>query len=152
MKRTISLVLLTALLISVFPLNCFAASVDEEIVVTYLEDGSYIVETIYISQTRASGAKTGSKEAVYYDSNGSAEWKAVLTGTFSYTGSTATCTASSCSVTIYNSNWYVVSKTASKSGNIASADVTMGKKLLGVTVTKVTDSITLTCDKNGNLS
>ena len=151
MKRTIIFILLAALVISVFPMNCFATETEESIV-TYFDDGSYIVETIRVVQSRASGTVSGSKEKTYYNDAGVAGWKAVLTGTFTYTGSSATCTAANCNVTIYDSNWYVVSKSASKSGNTAYGNVTMGKKLLGVTVSEVPASLSLKCDGNGNLS
>ena len=104
------------------------------------------------SASRSSGTKSGRATYNYYDSNGARGWTAVLNGTFTYTGSSATCTASNCNITIYDSAWYTVSKSASKSGNSATAAVTMGKKLLGVTVTRVPVDLILTCDANGNLS
>lgn len=149
MKRIISLFVLSLFLIALFPLNTFAV---EEKIVSYFDDGSYIVERIYTASSRASGTKTGLKEHTYYDGNGNADWTATLSGTFTYTGNSSTCTAASCNVTIYDSAWYVVSKSASKSGNTANASVTMGEKLLGVTVTKVPTSLSLKCDANGNLS
>ena len=151
MKRIICLALLAVMLVSVLPINTYAVNI-EEIGITYFEDGSYMTETIYTIQSRASGTITGSKEKNYYDESGSLDWKAVLTGTFGYTGSSAVCTASSCNVTIYDSAWYTISKSATKSSNSAFASVTMGYKVLGVTVNQVPVSITLTCDKNGNLS
>lgn len=138
------------MLISVVPVH--GQAVEQEVNVIHFDDGSYIVETIDIAQSRASGTKTGTKSQTYYGSAGDSEWKAVLTGTFTYTGSSATCTSSSVDVTIYDSAWYVISKSASKSGNSANASVTMGEKLLGVTVTKVPTELSLQCDVNGNLS
>ena len=55
-------------------------------------------------------------------------------------------------VTIYDSSWYTVSKSASKSGNTATGSVIMGDTANGVTVKRVPVSLTLTCDANGNLS
>ena len=133
------------------PVNCYADTLVETNI-TYYEDGSYLVETIESTCTRASGTKTGAKNQTYYGSSGSAEWKVTLSGTFTYTGSTSSCTASSVSVTIYNSDWYTISKSASKSGNTASAFVTMGYKVLGITTNKVNATPTLVCDANGNLS
>ena len=152
MKRFATFALLAALLVAVIPITCFAESADEQTVITYFDDGSYIDEKISVVQSRASGTTSGTKDATYYGSGGSAEWKATLTGTFTYTGSSATCTASSISVTIYDSDWYTSSKSASKSGNSANGSVTMGKKLLGVTVSTVSKDVTLKCDANGNLS
>lgn len=147
MKRVISCLLVVLLIASAVPL---AAAKDNNSV--YFDDGSYITIDISVVKSRAAGSVSGSKTYTYHDSDGTSAWKAVLSGTFSYTGSTSTCTASSCNVTIYDSAWYTVSKSASKSGNSATAAVTMGKKLLGVTITKVPVNMVLTCDANGNLS
>ena len=89
---------------------------------------------------------------VYKDNSGNEQWRAVLTGRFTYDGNTATCTSSSCSVTVVNDAWYVVSKSTSKSGNSALGDLTMGRKFLGITIEKKTINMKLTCDKNGTLS
>ena len=132
MKRSACSILAMLLLVSALSMNCYAIDDKSEIYNTiHFDDGSYLTECIYITQTRSSGT---------------------VSGTFSYTGSSATCTASSCDVTIYDSAWYIVSKSASKSGNKATASVTMGYKALGVTVNKVPISMSLSCDANGNLS
>lgn len=150
MKKLVSYVILVAILLSVFTIGCFAEEMKENI--TYLENGSYIIDTIVLFKGRASGSISGSRTKSYYDANGNLDWKAVLNGSFTYTGSSATCTSSSVSVTVYDSAWYTIFKTASKSGNTASASVTMGCKELGITVDRVTIPISLTCDKDGNLS
>ena len=150
MKKVVSCLILVAIMVSVFALSCFAAEVENN--VTYFEDGSYIIDTIEMSGGRASGSIQGTRTKSYYDNSGNLDWKAVLTGTFTYNGTSATCTSSSVSVTIYDSSWYTISKSATKSANVASASVTMGCKILGVTYNKVTTPITLTCDANGNLS
>lgn len=151
MKQITALILAAICLFTMLPVNAGASDYSETYV-TYFEDGSFLVETIEIGHARASGMKNGTKTQTYYGSAGDAEWKVVLYGSFSYTGSDAICTASSVSVTVYNSDWYIVSKSATKSGATASASVTMGYKLLGVTTKKVVATPTLTCDVNGNLS
>ena len=117
-----------------------------------MDDGSYLTISLLIIQTRASGTKTATKTYQYTDSDGNIAWKAVLKGTFTYTGTNATCTSSACNVSIFDSSWYTISKWAGKSGGAATAELTMGLKLLGVTVKKVPLSMTLICDANGNLS
>lgn len=144
--------LLVLLLAFAFPVSAMAAPTQAAPEVIYFEDGSYITVSLSEAQTRASGTKSGNKTYRYYDSNDVELWRAVLTGTFTYTGSSATCTASSCNVTISNSAWYVVSKTATKSGNKALADLTMGKKVLGITISKKSVSMQLACSANGTLS
>jgi len=154
MKRFLSMALVSVLLVVAFlPINTYASTstqADENII--YFEDGSYITIELTCAETRASGTKTGSKTYRFNNSNGVEQWRAVLRGTFSYTGSSATCTAASCDVTISNSSFYVVSKDVSKSGNAALCELVMGKKLLGITVSKDTINMQITCDANGNLS
>ena len=135
------------------PCAAFAAetvAVNEDVV--YFEDGSYIVTIAEEIVSRASGIKTQTKSRTYYDSNDVAEWKITLTGIFSYNGSSATCTESTCSVDVYASNWYLISKTAEKSSNIASCTVTLGKTFLGITISKPVHTLTIVCDKDGNFT
>ena len=153
MKRCFSAILAILLLVCLLPCNTLAAeptTANESI--EYYADGSYLVTTITESVSRASGTKTQSKAQSYYDSSDNLEWKITLTGTFTYNGTSATCTSASCNVDVYASNWYLISKSASKSGNTASSDVTMGQKLLGITISKPNYTMTLTCDKDGNFS
>lgn len=148
MKRLICSLLIAYLIISVLPF-CSAASENDRI---YFDDGSYITIEISSFQTRAAGTVSGSKTYTFYDSDDTLAWNAVLRGTFSYTGSLATCSSATCDVTIYDSAWYTISKSAGKSGNTANASVTMGYKVLGITVNKVPINMSLSCDANGNLS
>lgn len=152
MKRFVCIVLIAVLMILAVPMNCLAAEAESEIIIARFEDGSYITETIETSPTRASGTKTGSKVDTYYSGSGKTLWKVTLTGTFTYTGTSATCTNSSVATSVSDSAWYTVSKSASKSGSTAYGSATMGEKVLGVTVSKVPVSLSLTCDANGNLS
>lgn len=149
MKRAFSVLLVVILLVSALPVVGNAAETVETL---YFDDGSFMTIEVVYSPARATWSVTGNKQYTYYDSNSVSQWKAVLTGTFTYTGSSSTCTASSVDVTIYDSSWYVVSKSASKSGNTATGSVVMGEKAGGITVTRVPVSLTLKCDANGNLS
>lgn len=152
-RRILSIFLLAILLAGVLPFNAYAAEpAQTEETVTYFEDGSYLVTTVSENGSRASGTKTGYKNKYYYNDSGELLWQATLSATFTYNGSSATCTAANCSVSINDSSWYVVTKSASRSGNTATAVLTMGKTAMGVTTTKSTYTITLSCDANGNLS
>lgn len=148
MKRALCCVLVVMLLTGIFPVCGHAA----EIETIHFEDGSYATIEITNSGVRASGSKSGSKNYTYYNGDSVKQWQATLTGSFTYTGSSATCTSSDINVTIYNSNCYVVSQNAGKSGDAAKGSATVGLKVLGVTVEKNSASLTLTCDANGNLS
>lgn len=149
MKRVFSFILAAFVLVSVLPVSGNAAEKTVETI--YYDDGSYMTVEVIYSPLRATWSVTGNKQYTYYESNSVPQWKAVLTGTFAYTGSSASCTESSVDVTIYNSAWYIGSKLASKSGNTAKASVTMKRTHNDVNAT-VPVSLTLTCDANGNLS
>lgn len=152
-KSILKKFLLTLLILTMLPMSVFAAdspTVNEQII--YFENGSYITIELTKTETRALNLITGNKTYTFRNSEGTEAWRAVLTGTFSYNGSSATCTVSTCDVTITNTNWYVISKTASKSGNIARSSLTMGRRFAGITVDELDVNLKLTCDANGNLS
>lgn len=150
-KGCISVFLLLVMLLVMLPVRAEAAQIVET-EIEYLPDGGYIETVVTESVSRASGTKTGTKVKRQVDADGNEQWAIQLQGTFSYNGTSASCTNAVCNVTVSASNWYVVSKTAGKSGAVATADVTMGRKVLGITVAKNQYALTLTCDKNGNLS
>ena len=151
-KRFLSLFLAIALIISALSMECFAATDSSRKEIRYLEDGGYIVTTIEESMTRATNTKTGTKRDSKYNSDGTLEWQIILRGVFTYTGTTSTCTESTIAVNIYASNYSEVSRSATKSGNTAYGSATISRKVLGVTIATDTYPLTLTCDKNGNLS
>ena len=91
--------------------------------------------------------KNRKKTATFYNSDNVAQWSATLKGTFTYNGSSATCTASSITHKIYSSNWKTASASTTKSGNKATA-----KRYLIVPVQTVEKTITLTCSASGVLS
>ena len=149
MKRFISLVMLVIVIAGIIPITVGAEENGAEII--RFDDGSYMIVEMVSGKTRSSKSVTGSKKYTYYNSDDVSQWNAVLTGSFNYNGTSATCSSSSVDVTIFDSGWYVVSKYASKSGNTATASVTMGWRYDGSTI-KVPASLSLKCDKNGNLS
>lgn len=153
MRRIITWVALLCMVVTIFPISAaYAAQTDEVEDIIYFENGDYVVITQQTISTHATGTKTVSKTHTYRNSDGDDLWAGKLTATFTYTGTSATCTAASCSVTIYSGSWYTVSKTASKSGNTATANITMAYKSMGVVVSRENCIIKLTCDKNGNIS
>lgn len=149
MKRFISAIVAVILMVSVFPSPALASENTE---IVYFEDGSYMTIEIFSLQGRTSEQVSGSKQYTRYGDSGTALWRAVLRGNFLCTGTTATCTYSACDVTIYDSAWYTISKSPAMLGNQATCALTMGRKVLGITVSRVPVNMTLTCDANGNLS
>ena len=136
------------------PLSVSAVEITEETDnVIKFDDGSYITITIQESASRASYVKTGSKTYTYYGANGNLQWEAVLSCSFLYDGTTSSCTGGICQVTVFDDDWYEYSNSTSRSGATATTELTMGLRgILGITVKKYSCTITLTCDKNGNLS
>lgn len=119
--------------------------------VEYFEDGSYIVTELTESTITTFAAKTvsSSKSSHFYESDNSKAWTVTLNATFSYTGSSATCTKATTSSTIYNSAWKVTSAVASKSGNKATGTFTVKKYVLGIPVKTVNKTLTITCSNTG---
>lgn len=157
MKKNIlvSIILSLAVIVSCFSMPVYAA--EEKTVSSttteYFDDGSYLVTTITeeANNSRAT-TKTASKTATYKNSDGDILWTYKVTGTFSYTGSSSTCTAVSDSYTISNDNWHMDSHSTSRSGNTAYGTVTMKRKFLGITTSTVSKDLTLTCSATGVLS
>lgn len=138
----------------VFP--CAAAAeivpVDKEAEILALADGGYIAITREEYIALAANTKSGSATYTRNSNSGSTLWIATLTGTFTYNGVTSTCTDADLVISISDNSYYTVSQSVNKSGNTATASFTIGYKVLGVTYKTESYTITLSCDKNGNLS
>ena len=96
--------------------------------------------------------KNATKTTTYKNSNGESLWYAKVTASFYYDGSTSSCTSSSASGGSYVSTWKILSKSSSRTGNVGSATVTAGSYYVGILIGTITETVTLACDKNGNLS
>lgn len=157
MKKNIfvSIVLSLAVLISCFSMSVYAAEENNvtSTSIEYFDDGSYTVITITeeASNSRAS-TKTGSKTASHKSSDGDVLWTYTITGTFTYNGSSSTCTAVSDSYTIFDDHWHMDSHSTWRSGNTAYGTVTMKRKFLGITTKTVSHDLQLTCSATGVLS
>ena len=152
MRKVVSLLCAIILMVGLHPVIAQAAVKTEDQHIITFEDGSYLEIVVDECATRAINTKNGYKTYTFYDSSDDLKWQAKLNATFTYNGTTSSCTSASCTVTIYDSKWYEISNTTSRSGNTATTQLTMGRKFLGITVSKPEYTITLTCDKNGNLS
>ena len=122
-------------------------------IVRMFDDSSQLLEEmqpVVIAQTR--DRVTAQRAYHHRNSSGTILWTATVTGTFTYNGSTSSCTSASYSTQVNNSTWSEQSGNAYPSGNTAIADVVMMRKLLFIVVETVPVTVSLTCDKNGNLS
>ena len=154
--------LLTALVLSLaFISGCLSFPVAAQNTITdysyteyeYFDDGSYLATTVtvYAGISRSS-TKSGSKTTTYNDSTGAVVWSYTVNGTFTYTGSSATCTYVSDTYSVNSSNWSVISHSCSKSANNAVGTATAKCSVSGVIKNTVPLSVTLTCSPTGVLS
>lgn len=153
MKRFCALLICLIVLSNLPVLHAAATSFseDEQIVLSQsfedLGNGCYFIETIYVPAIQSySNTKTGTKTAQYIAS-GTTIYTISVTGTFTYDGSTSNATSASGSIVTYVDGVTINSRRAYTSGSsaIATGSVTYN----GATLQK---TVTLTCDKNGNLS
>ncbi|MBR4021626.1 MAG: hypothetical protein IKI94_03355 [Ruminococcus sp.] len=156
MKKNIfmSLFVTFIMVISCFAMPASAISDDYVLstVYEYFEDGSYSVTTITEYSNLRANTKTASKTYTHKTSDNDVLWSYKITGTFSYTGSSSSCTSVSDSYTISNDNWHMSSHSCSKSGNTAYGTVTMKYKILGITTNTISKDLSLTCSATGTLS
>ena len=153
MKKILASLLLMLVIFSPIEICGLDSNTSESIYYKYLEDGSYYEITISENtMTRASSTKTATKRAKYVNSSNVTVWEISVTGTFTYNGTSSTCTASSVAAKSYSTNWKITSQSASKSENKAIAKATAKYYYDGSLVTTASKTVTLTCDKNGNLS
>lgn len=155
MKKTVSILLSLALVLSLFPMHVFAA---DEVPATNstrtdFEDGSYCITTITEEESEmqtyaTSSSKTGTKSSRFYNSNGELQFTVLVKGTFTYNGSTATATYANYGYSISNTDWTFSSGKASRSGATATAQCTFRLTALY----SKTLSVSLTCSPSGVLS
>lgn len=149
-KRILSMLFAMLMMITLFPVSTSATQIENDVIV--LDNGDYIEIAVEYISCRAANSRIGNKYLTYYDSTDTVEWEAKLNASFTYDGATSSCISASCTVTVYDSRWYEISNTTTRSGGTATTALTMGRKLLGITISKPEYTITLTCDKDGNLS
>ena len=152
-KKYVSFIMVFVLMLAMLPISGYATSgvIIKEETITY-DDGSTLTITVFESPARSTNTKSGSSVCIKHDTNGNELWRCVLNATFTYDGTTSKATTASSTFTTSSSNWYKDTLYTYRAGNTAYADLTVGQKFLGITVDTVRYTITLTCDKDGNLS
>lgn len=165
MKKFISLCLVFVLtIISVGVVSCEAVAADNytETIIEELDNG-YYVETVIeyittpmsvqqsIQSTQATSTVTATKTSYYKNSNDEVMWSVSATGTFTYNGSSSTCTSCSHSATAYGSTWSIKRAGSFRSGNTATAYATATHTFLGISA-DYTISVDISCSANGTIS
>lgn len=116
-----------------------------------LDGSAFTQETTYTVQPN--GAKIGQTTYEFRRSDGAPLWQITVTATFTYNASGGRCVyVYTPSVVVYDSDWCVVSRSAARDGDTATGNITMGRKLLSGSISELPVTLTLSCDKNGNLS
>ena len=151
MKKLITLLLAAACILSL-SVPAMAHGAEDRMI--HYDDGSYLViSTMEMPETRAGNTTGGSTKATYYNSDHVLQWTVTLYGSFTYNGSSSTCTKASINVTISGSDgWSCTSKTADSSGSSAVGSATIIRTVSGEVVSTRTVLLQLTCDRNGKLS
>lgn len=94
---------------------------------------------------------TKTKYANYYSSEGEPLWSVYLTAEFTYNGRKAVCTSSSVHHTTIDHDWKLIYSSHSEDGNTAVGNFVMKQYKLGVPLKEIEKTLTLVCDKNGNV-
>ncbi len=105
-------------------------------IIAFLKTQKTVTETKYVS---------------YYSSEGELLWIASLTAEFTYNGKSSLCESAKTKCYIYDSDWTVLSKECSKDGNTATAHFKVRQHKLGVPLKVIEKTVTVTCDKDGNI-
>ncbi len=141
---------LTLVLMLILPTNINA--LEENYNTTYYENGYYYEISISVTNSVARSAKEGSKTIYCKNSAGKTMWSLTVKGTFTYNGSTSSCTSASASTSITDATWKITNKSSSKSGNTAKATATAICYLNGNPINSATKTVNLKCSASGKLS
>ena len=174
MKRISAFLLVIIVFVGIFSVSAYAeakiSNISTCVVISeqteVFKDGCSVVITVrekiqsaedaaYLSNTMKSGIRTksGSKMYSLRDQNSNVILEFTVNGTFEVNpGVSSVCTAASYSINIINSSWHNTSASAYASGNQAIGEAEFCKKILFVVTQEESCTVTLTCDKNGNLS
>lgn len=118
---------------------------------TVIEDEPYL-RSASLKAASSVTTKSKSKTTYYKNSSGQVMWYVKVTGVFKYGNGSATCTSSSVTAESKNSAWTVHNKSASRSGNTATAKATGKRHFQGVVVDTINKTVTLKCSPTGQFS
>jgi hypothetical protein len=125
----------------------------------YLGNGLYLNTELIeyapankISIMAASSSKSATLTSKVQDAKGNTLVEYTLSATFTYNGSTSSCTSVSHSSSAIASGWSFSSTSSSRSGNAASGSFTAVNKVLGITVQTIKRGLSITCTSDGTIS
>ncbi len=153
--KKMRIVFLSVIFLIMSSINVMASDFEGKEVIAidyeYFADGSYFEIVTYTDMTVNRGVRNSYRTSTFYNENKKAMWYVTVTASFSYDGNTSKCTSASASAGSYVDTWKIKNKSASRNGNKATATATANRYFLNTVVETLTRSVTLGCDKNGNL-
>ena len=151
--KELSVLFLCLLMLFSCPLTALASENETtEVDVEYFDDGRYLVsETTFYKTLKKASTKSATRRLTYFNANDVSEWYFELSATFSYTGSSVTCTRADVATKIYNDQWKVKDTSSSKSGGKATGTIEIKYTVMGVTIKTVTKTLILTCSRDGTI-
>ena len=100
----------------------------------------------------ATQAKSGSKTVRYENASGTTLWYVTVHASFTYNGSTSSCTSTNVTAESNSSAWKVTNKSSWKSGNTGYASATGHQyNILGMETNTLSRTVSISCTKNGTL-
>lgn len=157
MKKT-TYFFITIMSLMLFSLTAYASEPNMSYDIEYFDNGDYLVTTLENESSTpdislfATTTTTKSKISRYYNANNEIMWYVKVTGTFTYGNGTSKCTSSTVTAQSNVTAWKITSKSASKSGNTASATATAKQYFDGTVVNTIKRTVTLTCSSTGVFS
>ena len=121
----------------------------------HLHDGSYYVSRIYTEKRNyrlyspAKRTQHGHKTVTFYSPDKTREWSLTTHGTFTYNGSSASCTSCTATKTIYNPSWKVSIISVKAAGNRATSTARGKYYRKNMPVQSKIRSASLRCSANG---
>ncbi|MBQ8356919.1 MAG: hypothetical protein IJX39_03825 [Clostridia bacterium] len=160
MKKIVSILLafFTLIAFTAVPIFADTAPLEENSIVTFFDNGSYLVQTVseqphLYSARSTTYTKTGNTNFDYYNKNNEHLFRFTITGTFHVVeGVSSTCTDSTYSYSIYDSSWKLDSASTWKSDNTAYGNAVFKDKFLFATIETVNIDAKVICDIYGNIS
>jgi hypothetical protein len=160
MKRTFkfitALLLSSSIICTIIPheiIHAQTITISKEIVSDNLYCITEICETpnSEINLFSSSQTKSGSKTQRYVNGNGTTLWYVTVHATFTYNGSSSSCTNASVTAESNSSAWKVTNKSSWKSGNTGYASATATHTLSGSEITSSNRTVSISCSKTGTL-
>lgn len=151
MKKIVSFLVVIVTLLTMMPVASIAAEPEDILLsktVEVLDNGDVVTYELYKNAIQPRAGISGYNTCTHSSASGVKLFSVTVHGTFSYNyGISSSATSASAEVSILNRDASFISKSATKSGATATAYGTVSYS--GKSITR---SVSISCDKYGNLS